>query len=430
MPIDFPVQSSYTFSKETESVDSRKHRERTMKHVCLGTEVHTDPTTRLIYSILEQAIAEQASYIHLEPLENEVQVRMRVEGGLRGALSVPQSLRLTLVSALKEMASMDASDCKSPQSGRATAKVGDTVVDLRIATLPCIYGEKVSIQLSEKDSALLDRAGIGLYGEDLEKFDLLMQSKNGLILIAGPAGSGKTSTLYTMLATLRGEQVNLVTLEDPVEYDMPGCSQVQVNESSGMSFVNGLRSILRQDPDIIALGELRDGQTARIAMQAALTGHLVLSAFHTRDALTTIFRLLDMGIEPYLISGALNGIVSQRLVRRICPHCKGSYQPTLDQLTSLGLPPNDLVRFYRGRGCPVCKGTGYLGRIAVFEILIPDDRLREAIREDADRESLEAALIRSPNFVTMAKSCRRLVLNGTTTLEEALRAISPADAPK
>ncbi len=401
-----------------------------MKHVCLGPEAHSDPTARLIYSILEQAIAEQASYIHLEPLDNEVQVRMRIEGRLRSVLTVPQNLRLSLVSMIKEMASMDLSESKAPQSGRATVKVGDTVADLRIATLPCIYGEKVAIQLSEKDSGLLDRFGIGLYGEDLEKFDYLMRMTNGLILIAGPSGSGKTSTLYTMISGLSREQVNLVTLEDPVEYDVPGCSQIQVNETSGFSFANGLRSILRQDPDIIALGEIRDGQTAKIALQAALTGHLILSTIHTKDALSTIGRLLEMGLEPYQISGALKGVISQRLVRRICPHCKESYPPALEELSSLGLPPNDLVRFYRGRGCPQCKGTGYLGRVGVFEILIPDSRLQNAIREGGDRETLEAILARSGDFVTLAKSCRRLVLNGTTTLEEALRAISPADAPR
>jgi type IV pilus assembly protein PilB len=390
-------------------------------------DLHSGPTIRLVNSILERAIAEQASDIHLEPRENELFVRMRVDGMLRNILTVPKNLQPSVIARLKVIASMDIAERKVPQDGRSNVKIGDVVVDLRISTLPCIYGEKVVIRLLEKDSGMLDRAGIGLYGEDLQKFDRLIRNVSGVVLIAGPTGSGKSSTMYTMIGELNSEEINLVTLEDPVEYDVPGCNQVQINEKTGMTFANGLRSILRQDPDIIAVGEIRDGETAQIAMQAAITGHLVLSTIHTNDAVSTIDRLLDIGIEPYLISGALKGVISQRLVRKICPHCKVSYQPTAEELASLGLPPNDQVRFYKGSGCPMCNGTAYQGRTGVFEILIMDRALRAAIRDGASRDDLEAILERSGDFISMAKSCRRLVLNGTTTAEEALRTISTTD---
>jgi len=398
-----------------------------MKHISLGAEISADPATRLIVSVLEQAVAEQASYIHLEPREDELRVRMRIEGQLKSVLTVPRDLRLAVISRLKEMASMDLAEFKKPQNGRVTVTKGEIVTDLRIATLPCIFGEKMVVQLSKKESGLLDRRAIGLYGEDLEKYACLMRSQSGLILVAGPAGAGKTTTLYTMITDRCNERIDLVTLEDPVEYDVPSCNQVQIDESSGMTYVNGLSSILRQDPDIIALGEIRDAQAARMAMQAALAGRLVLSTIFAENALSVIGRLLDMGLESYLISGSLKGVVSQRLVRRICPQCKESYRPTPDDLAAFDLPPNDQVRFYRGSGCAACKGTGYRGRIGVFEILVADPTLQEGIRKRVGRRELQDILARNGNFVPLAKSVRRMVLNGTTTMEEALRAFSPSE---
>ena len=395
----------------------------------LGAEdVHSAPTIRLVNSMLERAVSERASDIHIEPRERELLVRMRIDGQLRTILTIPKNLQSSVVSRFKIIASMDIAERKVPQDGRANIKIKNSVIDLRISTLPCIYGEKVVLRLLSKDSGLLAKTGIGLYGEDLEKFDRLLQFVSGVVLIAGPTGSGKSSTMYTMIGELNKENVNLVTLEDPVEYDVKGCNQVQINEKTGMTFASGLRSVLRQDPDIIAIGEIRDGETAKIAMQSAITGHLVLSTIHTNDAVSTIDRLLDIGIEPYLIAGALKAVISQRLVRKICVHCKEQYKPTTLEMSSIGLPSNETVRFYKGKGCPMCNGTGYKGRTGVFEILILNRALSTAISNGAGRDDLEEILDRSGDFVSMLKSCRRLVLNGTTSLEEALKTINTTEA--
>jgi len=294
-------------------------------------------------------------------------------------------------------------------------------VDLRMSTLPIIYGEKIVLRLLDKDSQLLDKEKIGLTGEDLRKYMSLIHRPSGVVLIVGPTGSGKSSTMYTMIRELNTDQVNLVSLEDPVEYDIDGINQVQINEKTGMSFASGLRSILRQDPDIIAVGEIRDGETAQIAMRAAITGHLVLSTIHTNDALSTIDRLMDIGVEPYLISSALNGIISQRLVRRICPNCRQEYAPPQEELLDIGLREGDDRHFYRGAGCPACFGTGYRGRTAVFEILTLSHAVRMAINRNSRREELEQIVRQEGRFVTLAENVRRLVLEGTTTIEEARR---------
>jgi type IV pilus assembly protein PilB len=390
-------------------------------------DAHSAPTVRLVNSILEKAVIKRASDIHIEPKEKELLVRMRIDGQLKPVLTVPKNLQASVVSRFKIIAFMDIAERRTPQDGRANIKIKNSNVDLRVSTLPCIYGEKVVLRLLEKDSGLLEKEKIGLYGEDLNKFDKLLKFVNGVVLITGPTGSGKSSTMYTMIEELNKDNVNLVTLENPVEYDVEGCNQVQINEKTGMTFANGLRAILRQDPDIIAIGEIRDGETAQIAMQSAITGHLVLSTIHTNDALSTIDRLLDIGIEPYLIAAALKGVVSQRLVRKICNHCKEQYKPTTTEMASIGLPPNDDVRFYRGKGCPMCNGTGYEGRTAVFEILILNNAFNAAISDGANKRDLEEILEKGGNFVSMAKSCRRLVLQGTTTLNEALKTINTAE---
>jgi len=314
-----------------------------------------------------------------------------------------------------------------PQDGRANVRVKQSDVDLRMSTLPTIYGEKVVIRLLDKSARLLDKGRIGLTGEDLGKYERLIRQNSGVILIVGPTGSGKSSTMYTMIRELNREQVNLVTLEDPVEYNIAGINQVQINEKTGMTFSGGLRAILRQDPDIIAVGEIRDGETAQIAMRAALTGHLVLSTIHTNDAVSTVERLLDIGVEPYLIASALSGVISQRLVRRICPECREEYQPPEEELADIGLQPGTEHKFYRGRGCPACFGTGYRGRTGVFELLIVDRKLRGAISAGAGREEIDALVRREGRFTSLADNCRRLVIEGVTTIEEARRITNSAD---
>lgn len=390
-------------------------------------EAASAPTIRLVNSIIERAIVERASDIHLEPYEEELRVRMRIDGMMRNVMAVPKDLQSSVISRLKIMGGMDISERRVPQDGRSAVVVRQSDYDLRMSTLPTIYGEKFVIRILDKNSTLLNKEAVGLNGVDLEKYEKLLAAPSGVVLMAGPTGSGKSSTMYTMIRDLNTEQVNLITLEDPVEYNIKGINQVQINEKIGMTFASGLRSILRQDPDVIAVGEIRDGETAEIAMRSAVTGHLVISTIHTNDALTTIDRLLDIGVEPYLISAALNGVVSQRLVRRICPNCRTEYEPTTEELEGLGLPTGAGHKFYKGRGCPNCFGTGYRGRTGVFEILVIDRAIRNAIASGIKQEGLYRIINENGKFVTLAENCRRLVLEGITTVSEARRTIGVAE---
>ena len=381
------------------------------------------PTIRFVNSLIERAFSERASDIHLEPQEGEMVVRMRIDGLLRRVLTVPAELQSTVISRLKIMGGMDIAERKVPQDGHAMLRVKGSEIDLRISSMPTVYGEKIVLRLLNKTSQLLSRDAIGLEGEDLEYYRTLLKNPSGVILLVGPTGSGKSTTMCVMLRDLAREEVNIVTLEDPVEYYIPGVSQCQINEKTGMTFAGGLRAILRQDPDIISVGEIRDGETASIAMRAAITGHLVLSTLHTNDAPSAVDRLRDVGVEPWLISGALRGVVSQRLVRRICPHCKRAYHPASDELALLGLDDAPDLVFYKGEGCPDCHHTGYTGRRAVFEILMIDAPLRRLITAGASADEL-ADEARRHGFTTMRERCRDLVLRGETTAEEAARTIS------
>ena len=384
------------------------------------------PTIRLVNSFLEYAVNQNCSDIHLEPRESAMYVRMRIDGVLRQVFVVPKNTQSAVIARIKVMGNMNIAEHKIPLDGRSNVRIGEKDVDLRISTLPTVYGEKVVIRLLNKSSALLNTKGIGLVGKNLDKFNALLENSNGVILIVGPTGSGKSSSMYTMIGKLNTEQVNLVTLEDPVEYNFDGVNQVQINEKTGMTFASGLRAILRQDPDIIAVGEIRDGETADIAMRAAITGHLVLSTLHTNDAPSTIDRLLDMGVESFLISSALKGIISQRLVRRICPNCRTEYAPSAEEQQMLRLPYSPGRRFYRGKGCPMCFGTGYRGRTAVFEILVLTADIRHAIADNVPHSQLQK-LIHESDFEPLITDCIRLVQNGTTTVEEAYRTVNSTD---
>ena len=384
------------------------------------------PTIRLVNSFLEYAVHQNCSDIHLEPRESAMYVRMRIDGVLRQVFVVPKSNQSAVIARIKVMGNMNIAEHKIPLDGRSNVRIGEKDVDLRISTLPTVYGEKVVIRLLNKSSSLLNAAGIGLAGRNLEKFNALLENSNGVILIVGPTGSGKSSTMYTMIGKLNTEQVNLVTLEDPVEYNFDGVNQVQINEKTGMTFASGLRAILRQDPDIIAVGEIRDGETAEIAMRAAITGHLVLSTLHTNDAPSTISRLMDMGVENFLISSALKGIISQRLVRRICPNCRAEYTPSAEEQQMLRLPVQSGRRFYRGKGCPMCFHTGYRGRTAVFEILTLTAPVKHAIADNVSHSHL-MQLIEESDFEPLINDCVRLVLNGITTVEEAYRTVNSTD---
>ena len=384
------------------------------------------PTIRLVNSFLEYAVHQNVSDIHLEPREAAMAVRMRIDGVLRHVFTVPRNTQSAVIARIKVMGNMNIAEHKIPLDGRSNVRIGEKDVDLRISTLPTVYGEKVVIRLLNKSSSLLNTKGIGLVGKNLQKFTSLLENSNGVILIVGPTGSGKSSSMYTMIGKLNTEQVNLVTLEDPVEYNFDGVNQVQINEKTGMTFASGLRSILRQDPDIIAVGEIRDGETADIAMRAAITGHLVLSTLHTNDAPSTIDRLLDMGVESFLISSALKGIISQRLVRRICPNCRTEYSASAEEQAMLKLPYVPGRKFYRGRGCSQCFNTGYRGRTAVFEILVLTSAIKQGIADNVPHSRLQE-LIHESDFEPLITDCVRLVLNGTTTLEEAYRTVNSTD---
>lgn len=391
--------------------------------VNLTDDVEAAPTIRLVNSIIERAITERASDIHLEPRENEMAVRMRVDGVLRNILQVPRGMQASVISRLKVMSNMNISERKSPQDGRANVRIKNHDIDLRVSTLPTVYGEKMVIRLLDKSAQQFDKDGIGLTGELQIQFDKLLRSTSGVILISGPTGSGKSSTMLTMVKILNTEGVNLITLEDPVEYNIDGVNQCQINEKVGMTFAGGLRSILRQDPDIISIGEIRDGETASIAMRAAITGHLVLSTIHTSDAPSSIDRLIDIGVEPYLISSALKGVIGQRLVRKICPTCKEEYEPTREELDIINIPYKTGMKLYRGKGCPTCFHTGYRGRTAVFEILTVDHNLRRLIVEKKNREEIIECAVKS-GFSTLANNCRQMVIDGITTSVEAAKAIN------
>ena len=381
------------------------------------------PTIRFVNSLIERAFAERASDIHLEPQEGEMVVRMRIDGLLRKILTVPADLQNTVISRLKIMGGMNIAEHKVPQDGHAMASVRGHSLDLRISSMPTVYGEKIVLRLLDKSAQALSKGELGLEGRDLENYNALLKNSSGVILLVGPTGSGKSTTMCNMLRDLSREEINIVTLEDPVEYHIPGVSQCQINEKTGMTFASGLRAILRQDPDVIAVGEIRDGETGTIAIRAAITGHLVFSTLHTDDAVSAIHRLKDIGVEPWLVSSALRGVVSQRLVRKICPHCKRAYQPSAEELSLLGLPEDSAVTFYRGEGCPECHHSGYSGRRAAFEILMINRRLRKLIADGTDSDTLLAAA-RENGFVTMQESCCQLVLSGVTSAEEAARTIN------
>ena len=390
--------------------------------------VSSAPTIRLVNSIIERAVTERASDIHLEPHEQEMLVRMRVDGMMRDILTVPKNLQSSVISRLKIMSSLDIAERRVPQDGRFNVRMKNKDIDLRVSTLPTVYGEKIVARLLDKSGGKISKEAIGLSGSDLDKYEKMIHFRSGVVLIVGPTGSGKSTTMYTMIDDLNKPDVNLVTLEDPVEYNIDRVNQVQINEKTGMTFANGLRAILRQDPDIIAVGEIRDGETAEIAMRAAITGHVVLSTIHTNDAIGTIERLKDIGVEPYLIASALKGIISQRLVRRICPQCKEEYTPSPEELENIGVKPEEGLCFYRGKGCPNCFNTGYRGRIAVFEMLPINRSVRSMISEKRARTEIEQELRSSKaGFVSLRENAVRLVREGITTTEEITRVINEED---
>ena len=390
--------------------------------------VSSAPTIRLVNSIIERAVVERASDIHLEPHETELLVRMRIDGIMQDILTVPRDLQNSVLSRIKIMAGLNIAERRVPQDGRFNVRVKDKNIDLRVSTLPTVYGEKIVCRLLDKSGGRIALEAIGLTEEGLAAIKNLLKYRNGVILVVGPTGSGKTTTMYSMIHEINTRDVNLVTLEDPVEYNIEGVNQVQINEKVGLTFASGLRSILRQDPDIIAVGEIRDGETADIAMRAAITGHVVLSTIHTNDAVGTIERLEDIGVEPYLVASAMRGMVSQRLLRKICPNCKQAYTATEEELRDLDIPDEVGLTLYRGKGCPNCFNTGYRGRTAVVEVMTLNSKLRRMISERAPRSAIEEELHKPESgFVSLRESAINLAREGVTTASEILRVVNDDD---
>ena len=386
------------------------------------------PTIRLVNSIFERAYVENCSDIHFEPTEGDMTIRMRVDGELHKIMTIPRDLQDSVISRLKVMAKLDIVEKRIPQDGRIEMTLKDRDIDMRVNTLPTIYGEKVCIRLLGKDPGMLTREGIGMiFPEDNEKIDRLLANTSGVIMIVGPTGSGKSSTMFTLIRELLSESKNLVTLEDLVEYNIPGAIQVQINEKVGLTFAEGLRAILRQDPDIICVGEIRDGETAAIAMRAAITGHLVITTIHTEDAVSAIDRLKDMGVAPYLISAGLRGIISQRLLRRVCPKCREPYTPNPRMLSLSGIRQSPDRVYYHGKGCDACFHSGYRGRIGAFEVLLMNDELRKGITDGVDKQTFRQMAQKTSHYTTMLENADKLVEKGITTVDEICRTIMVTD---
>ena len=384
-------------------------------------DVNSSPVVMLVTSLVEQAVRQRASDIHVEAEPDRVRVRCRVDGVLYTTANYSLRLLPAIVARIKIISGLDISEKRKPQDGRFSITVDRREYDIRVSTLPTVYGEKCVLRLNQKKALSRNKRTLGLSEEDLVKFDKILSHPNGIVLVTGPTGSGKSTTLYTALSELNSDMVNIITVEDPVEANIEGINQVQVNVKSDLTFANALRSILRQDPDIIMIGEIRDSETASIAVQASITGHLVVSTLHTNDTASSVTRLLDMGVESYLIADSTVGIIAQRLVRRLCPNCKHE-RPIMDhEADYLGLSASQRVRqtLCEPVGCQRCNGTGYYGRIGVYEIMEITPALRGMIARRAPTDALREAAI-GEGMLTLKQSVRRLVLDHTTALSEML----------
>lgn len=380
------------------------------------------PVVKLVTFIIGRAVDDGASDIHLEPYEKEFRLRYRIDGILYEIKPPPpKQLQNPIIARIKIMSNMDIAETRVPQDGRIRLTTKGKIVDFRVSTFPTVFGEKIVLRLLDKANLQPDLTKLGFEKEELGKFEKAIAQPYGMILVTGPTGSGKSTTLYSVLSTLNTSRANIVTVEEPVEYQVKGINQVQVNAGIGLTFAMGLRAILRQDPNIVMVGEIRDQETAEIAVKAALTGHLVLSTLHTNDSVGAISRLIDMGIEPFLVSSAVTLIAAQRLLRRICNQCREAYTPTPKMLEDIGIKPKpgEQILFYKGMGCDYCKNTGYKGRLAVYEILTLNKHLRELIVKRANVMVLQEIARKEEGMRTLRESAMLKVRNGITTVEEA-----------
>lgn len=381
------------------------------------------PVIRMVNSILQQAVQVKASDIHIEPLEYDVRVRFRIDGELVEVFTLPKKSFAAIVSRIKIMGNLDISEKRVPQDGRTRMIIEGREIDFRISSLPSIHGEKMVLRILDRTHALLSLPDLGFGAVNLDKIAALIRRPHGMIIVTGPTGSGKTTTLYSILTEINVAESNIVTLEDPVEYSLVGINQVQINNKAGLTFPAGLRSILRQDPDIIMVGEMRDTETAELGVRAALTGHLFFSTLHTNSAAGTVARMVNMGVENYLLSSSLIGVISQRLIRRLCPHCKEAYQ--LDETVASRLGMQDYVDqvFYRPQGCNRCRQAGYSGRMALHEVLVLGPQLRIAINNQVNSEDELEAIARQEGMITMREDGIAKALAGSTSLEEVMKGV-------
>ncbi len=380
------------------------------------------PIIKLVNLMLSQAIKSRASDIHIEPYQNRIKVRYRVDGILYDMLSPPKHVQSTLISRIKIMAKLNIAEKRLPQDGRIEIRIGDKNVDIRVSTIPTAFGERVVLRLLDKTNVLLRVSDLGMPEQRMKVFNELIKFSHGIILVTGPTGSGKTTTLYAALSSINNSDINIITIEDPIEYRIEGIGQIQVNPKINITFANGLRSIVRQDPDVILVGEIRDLETAEIAIQAALTGHLVFSTLHTNDSASAVTRLIDMGIEPFLVTSSVIAILAQRLVRNVCNECKEEYMPDEESLENIGITPemSSGKKIYRGKGCQGCINTGYRGRTGIFELMILDDPIKSLILKTSDSNAIKKKAV-NQGMVTLRQDGALKVLNGITTVEEILR---------
>ncbi len=401
----------YTREKESQMIEQED---------MYSEDVNNSPIVQLVKGMIDQAVRQRASDIHIEPMEKQVRIRYRIDGALYEKSVYSIRLLPAIVARVKIIGGMDISEKRKPQDGRITQIVDRKEFDIRVSILPTVYGEKIVMRLTSKNALTKEKSQLGLKPDELKKFDHILQHPHGILLVTGPTGSGKSTTLYTALSELNKEDVNIITVEDPVEANIDGINQVQVNTKANLTFASALRSILRQDPDIIMIGEIRDQETASIAVQASITGHLVVSTLHTNSAASTITRLADMGIEPYLIADSTIGVIAQRLVRRLCPECKRQKKADAEELELLQMEPDADVTIYEPCGCSRCDGTGFKGRIGVYEIMEVSQPLKSIISKGGTAEDIkEKALEEGMN--TLRMSATKYVLEGITSVQEMMR---------
>lgn len=422
--IDIAINQHYRSTEQAElalqDFNQGDDEEQVNEFDASAADIDNAPIVRIVNSILTDAVNMKASDIHIEPFEKGIRVRLRVDGDLHETMQLPKSTLSGIVTRIKIMADLNIAETKRPQDGRVKLNLDNRMINMRISLIPTVYGEKIVIRLLNKDSGVLDKSQIGLSPFNMSQVERLMKISEGIILLTGPTGSGKTTTLYALLKDFNTINRNIITLEDPVEYQMYGINQVQVNSQIGMTFASGLRSILRQDPDIIMLGEIRDEETAQIAIRSAVTGHIVLSTLHTNDTASSVTRLVDMGIPTYMVTSAVAGIVAQRLLKKICPRCAETYSASEDEKRILGLT-GKTVTLRRGRGCPYCGKTGYKGRTSIHEVLVLDQEIKTMINGGCTTEQIKEQACKK-GMKTLAVSARDLVLNGVTTIDQMLKA--------